>query len=399
MEEGQEAAAVLPWSSTIVYAWVFTIGMCVGLAIAFRHAGPRGIALILGYLSLLVTTQLTVHWVVHDLGFPYSSFLTFLQFAVLWLGCWSFCGREDFVVREVDTGREMRINSRCFWQFYAVRIAPIGLTIAGATAANNASLGLIDPGMNAIVSSMTPACTGLISALLGARYPWKAWLGLVVSTAGGAFAVKGGLDGAGQEADTASSSHRRVLGMVLSYSSLVLRALKAVVMERAVRQVDNGKSSKSGQQRGGAPAYPVLSAMQALVFQTPSVALIMLILAAMDPAGLVKPATSLLQGGEGSSGPLLMFGLALNIASANALNFVGLQVMKMIGATPMQVVGRCNVCVTMALSAAYVGEVITLEETLGAALVLTSAGLFASKPASTAAAKSTLAASHPLKEV
>lgn len=247
----------------------------------------------------------------------------------------------------------------------------MALTVALGNAANNASLTLIDPGLNSLLGAATPACTGLLTVLLGARLSYSAWGALLLACVGCSLTVWGGLNAASNVAlpsqNVADAHGIAMLGVALSSVAVLLRATKTVVCDRAMRVM--GSQSKSHY-------FPVLTPAQLVVLQTPAIILVLLVLAASEPDGLRIPFMILIQRMQGPDCVFLMSGIVLNIASANILNMAGMMTVKMLGATSYQICGKCNIFITLALSAAYGGESISLEESMGAVVVIASAGWF-----------------------
>mmetsp|Transcript_42064 Transcript_42064/g.94568 ORF Transcript_42064/g.94568 Transcript_42064/m.94568 type:complete len:408 (+) Transcript_42064:145-1368(+) len=355
-----------------ILAWCFTGGICCGLAWAFRAYGGFTVALLLLYLAGLVATQLSVHWVVQILDFPYPSFLTLLQFIVLLVLIALFCDVRNFRIQDAY-GRDVRLKSSRFITFYLQRIVPIGAAIALCTATNNESLKLISPGLNAIIASMTPVCTGLLSALCGSRYSSKAWTALLIATCGGFFTVQEGVREMEATLESVQSdAGKSLFGMVLAFASLLLRALKTVIIERALRPHRSDKPSRHSMEE---TRTPVPTPTQTLVLQTPMVVIVSFLCAAADPAGLQEPFFAL---GGLLDRPLLALGILVNVVAANILQIVGLIIIRMLGATSMQLAGKFNIFIVMALSAAYTGEHIPMDEWGGAVVILISANMFTS---------------------
>jgi len=156
-----------------------------------------------------------------------------------------------------------------------------------------------------------------------------------------------------------------LLGLFLAFGGMVLRAMKTVIIERAVRP---SRSSRPWQAQ-----YPVLTPTQTLVLQTPMVVAVSFLCALADPAGLKEPIivlTGLLER------PMLALGLIVNFAAAMVLQVLGLVIIRMLGATSMQLAGKFNIFIVMALSAAYTGEHIPMDEWAGALVILFAANMF-----------------------
>lgn len=354
-----------------IFAWFFTASIGMGIGWAFRSHGAAGVSLLLLFLAALVTTQLSVHWLVQSLGFPYPSFLTLLQFLSLWLTSTLLCGARASTVLEADGVTMMRMWSRRFCSFYSRTVLPVAATHALATVANNASLQLIGPGFNAILGAMTPACTGILSAMCGSPIHREAGMALIMVSIGGCFTLQGGISALTDGTMNLSSerSGSAWFGITCSFVAMLLRAVKAVTVELAMRQPRKADNVTS-------LAFPSLSPVQLLMLQTPTIVVVLTVVAGMDQPGLQTPTYRLLQALSDSDDIPLLCGLLLNLASANVLNLLGLFAIKMVGATATQICGKCNVFVIMALSAAYAGEQIPGEEIVGAILILGSASLY-----------------------
>jgi len=95
--------------------------------------------------------------------------------------------------------------------------------------------------------------------------------------------------------------------------------------------------------------------------------------AVADPAGLQEPFFAL---GGLFQQPMLALGILVNVVAANVLQILGLIIIRMLGATSMQLAGKFNIFIVMALSAAYTGEHIPMDEWAGAIVILISANMF-----------------------
>lgn len=364
-------------------AWLFAAAVAAGLGLVYRHDGWRRVVLLYLYLLVLVVTQLTVHWVLRDLGFPFSSFLTFLQFAVLATassaaaalqGGWRLLAASTVGGHSV----ELPVLSLRFANFYLRRVLPVVLTIAGSVALNNASLNIIDPGFNAVLGQLTPAVTAVLAfSLCGTRYSPAGWFAVALAVIGGCCALLGGMQAAGAVSLTArGESSRHWVGVGFSLASMLLRSLKTVVLERSLRGgVGEGKRGDGAAAAAASLELPALHPWQMLVMQTPGTALVLLLVASVDPDGLRGP-LRVLANTDGERAWLMYVGVLANVVAAGCLSCVGMLVLQRLGATAMQIVGKTNTFVVMAFSAAYGGETLAAGEIIGAALVLLSAYLF-----------------------
>jgi len=380
------------------FAWAFTCAICVALAWAYRRDGWQRVGLLYVWLGSLVATQMSVHGVLRSLGFPFPTFLTFLQFAMLSIPMAPLLGRARPGASATSSG--MPFLSWRFVGFFARRVLPIVLAHTVAIVMNNMSLGLIDPGLNVVLGSMTPAITGALAFLFGDRLSMQRWAAVFLVVFGGCLAIRGGV-----QAAAADAIEHPWLGISLSLAAMVLRSLKNVVIQRSVSGRAAARAAKVVEDDD-----PVLSPTQLFLLQTPSGAAALFILAVIDPAGLRAPIASLRlagvaswQGLAGAFGappaaearvdahPWLLPAVLLNCLCAASLNLCSISVVHRIGATAMQIVGKANVFIVLAASAAYMGETITLGEVTGALIVVGAAYLYkhesSSKPAPAAAAQ------------
>lgn len=173
------------------FAWAFTCAICVALAWAYRRDGWQRVGLLYVWLGSLVATQMSVHGVLRSLGFPFPTFLTFLQFAMLSIPMAPLLGRARPGASATSSG--MPFLSWRFVGFFTRRVLPIVLAHTVAIVMNNMSLGLIDPGLNVVLGSMTPAITGALAFLFGDRLSMQRWAAVFLVVFGGCLAIRGGV--------------------------------------------------------------------------------------------------------------------------------------------------------------------------------------------------------------
>jgi len=362
-----------------IFAWAFTIAICIALAWAYRKDGWSRIGLLYFWLGSLVATQMSVHAILRSLKFPYATFLTFLQFAMLCIPIAPLLGRARPGCSETESG--MPFLSWRFVGFFNRRVLPIVLAHTVSIVANNMSLGLIDPGLNVVLGSMTPAITGALAVLFGEHLGLHRWLAVALVVFGGILSIRGGMEAAEKDA-----IEHPWWGIWLSLAAMVLRSLKNVVIQRSV----SGRAPARAARKVAVEEDPVLSPAQLLLLQTPSGAVALFVLAVLDPHGLRAPIEGLRLGAvafwqsifgvaadaEVDAHPMLLPMLALNCFCAAALNLCGISVVQRIGATAMQIVGKANVFIVMAASAAYNAETITEYQVAGALVVVVAAYLY-----------------------
>lgn len=347
-----------------IFAWFFVCFICGGLATVYGADGHRKLSGIILYLGLLVSTQLSVHWVLKDLNFPNPIFLTFLQYLLLSIFSISMFWKRITRIRNAD-GTIFKLRSTRFLSFYTRKILPVVLTLAVGVSLNNTSLGVISPGFNAVLGQLTPVLTAIFSSFLGTRFSRRAWMAIIFAVLGGLCAMRGGMS-----AETKLHRGEAWFGVFLSLSSMICRSLKNVLMERNM----NGSGSNS--EVGGVfrEPDPILNPGEMIVLQTPLVALVLLVMSCFTKAGVRGPIHQILYSDHSG---FIAFGVFVNATSASLLNFAGMYILRSIGATSMQLVGKCNTFVVLAFSAAYFGEIVSLAEVAGAGIVLWALWLFA----------------------
>lgn len=345
-------------------SWLVIAGVGGGICFAFRSYGAAGVSLLLAYTTLLVSTQLSVSWVVRGLGFPHAPFLTLLQSVSLWLVTSLLNGSR--VVLESDGVTAMPIWSRRFRHFYARCVLPIAAVHGLCVPANNASLQFIAPGFNAVLGSMSPVVTGSIGAVFwGLRLAVRQWMALLVATAGGSLAVNGGLGASSSMSGPGEGGGGASLGVLLAFGALLCRSLAHLLMQFAMCPRQKADDAQ-------APEHPELPPLQLLALQTPAEVVVQVLLVSMDPSGFGAPVRRLL-----ALDLPLLGGLAVNIVSANLLSLFGTRALKMVGATAMQMCGKCSIFIVMALSSAYGGEQMHAQVLLGAMMILGAVSLYA----------------------
>eukprot|EP00930_Biecheleria_cincta_P039716 TRINITY_DN27276_c0_g2_i1.p1 TRINITY_DN27276_c0_g2~~TRINITY_DN27276_c0_g2_i1.p1 ORF type:complete len:351 (+),score=42.60 TRINITY_DN27276_c0_g2_i1:90-1142(+) len=311
------------------------------VCVTLRSRGLRAQACAVGYIVALVCLQLVMKQISSPpYSYQFPAWLTVLHYLTLSIAC----GVPFF-----KSGLA-KISS---WRRYCAQFAPIACSTPLCIVFNNQALVYLGAGINAVVGTLTPANTAVLQHFLGRRLARRSWTGITMAWVGGYFIAQGELSAAGSSQSSAQES-MVITGLLYSFAALLLRSLKTVLFDRLISPRAYG-----GQQEGSADLS--LSPEEALALQTPGCALV-----ACCYASMVESSRGAWEKITPSVAPLLILSCVL----ALALNILGMNSIALLGATSSQMIGKLNIVVVMALSTAFLGEVMHLEVVAGTLLVL-----------------------------
>lgn len=330
-------------------------GVFLGIAYAYSPHGVAGIAIITTQIAAIASVQLSTKYVLQS-GFRFPMTITSIHFTCVALACfiWSTYqasqGKKDLMRRMLENRAEYAESAA----FYSRRFAPPGFLHTANVVMNTVSLEYIGAGLNSLIGIMTPLSTALVAYAFGAPISSVGWAGIMVAIFGDAIISSGGLT---PMSAGGTGLNLAFIGMALAVGALLARSTRTVLM-------DCQMNAYAGDQD-----CPRLEPVETVVMISP-VALTSAYLVSVSFEG-VTPFQRLL-----TLEPMTAAMLLLSIFSALYLTFMGMVLVKMLGASAAQIAGKLNVLVTVALSSAFLGEEMTSEFVVGATLVLAGAATF-----------------------
>ncbi|CAJ1344128.1 unnamed protein product [Effrenium voratum] len=311
---------------------------------------PRGFAVQLcacGFVTSLVCTQLLMKHLASAARYRFPGLVTTLHFLFVWSVSWVFLA----VRGEFQQCRPMSLGSG---RRYAGFVLPIAASLPMSIVLNNTSLMYMGAGLAGVIGTLAPIITAILSHFLGRRISRAGWMGILVATCGASCIAMG-------EVEAGTQDEFVLLGLVLCSISVLLRAVKAVLQDKLL------EPAAYDVEKGQAYAAPSLEPMHVWALTAPPCTLLALCyaLCTESPAQAVTELTL-------SVGSLVL----LSCISATVLNVLGMMTVKQLGASSMQIVGKLNTLVLLALSMGFWGEQMPKEVVLGTFFVLLGVAIF-----------------------
>lgn len=149
-----------------------------------------------------------------------------------------------------------------------------------------------------------------------------------------------------------------LFGIAFSSAAILLRSLKVVLQDRLL-----APSAYAG---GFASDQP-LEAMHVWALQAPPCTIVCIVyaLVAESPSEFCRQLSPAIA--------KMIFGTCV---SATALNLLGMYTIQNLGASTMQIVGKLNTIITMAISVSFLGETMAAVTFAGTALVIIGVAMF-----------------------
>lgn len=263
---------------------------------------------------------------------------------------------------------------------YCASVLPIALALPISITLNNTALVYIGAGLASIVGALSPVCTAVLSRLLGRSFSTTSLLGVLVAFAGAFYAGCTELRLLLRQ-DAHTDLHAQLKGLLFSAGALVMRATRVVLQDSllspsayfgaagtsASPEVLDAPEVKTGVARELRPEEVPLTGLQLLAVQSPAVVAVCMVFAVLTerPAEAWHALT-----------PPIAWMLCLTCVIAVAVNSLGAWVLKELGSTSMQIIGKLNTIVTTAVSLAFFGENLPPMVLVGSAVVLIGVGIF-----------------------
>jgi len=283
-------------------------------------------------------------------NYRFPACVTAVHFLAVWVVCvlyWLRLG-EPSKLFPYSLGSKSR---------YLTYVSPIACSLPLSVAFNNKAMVFVGAGLNSIVGTVTPVTTALLSHFMGSRLAKPAWIGVSIACIGAVIIAFGELR---QPAWDGSLSASLVTGLTFSVSAVLLRSLKVVLQDKLLNTASYHRNSAQIQDTP-------LSPMHVWALQAPPCTLISFCYAMMTESFLDAL-------GELSLPTVAM--ILCTCASASCLNILGMIVIKELGASSMQIVGKLNTIIVVALSVGFLGERLPSEVVAGTCVVLLGVATF-----------------------
>ena len=297
---------------------------------------PRGLGVQLCtcfFVMSLVSTQLLMKDLASRQRFRYPATVTALHFLSVWLVSWSFWALQGELLARCDPSKALG-----FRRFVAF-VLPIAASLPLSIVFNNTALLYMGAGLAGVVGTMAPIFTAVLTHLVGRRIQRPQWMGILVATSGASLIAMG------EVGDPTTNDGQVMLGLLFCTMSVFLRAFKAVLQDQLLEPQAYATAATDLEKQ--APTAVSLSPMHVWALTAPPCTLLAFIYAlSTEHLGSAYSELSLT-----SSSVVL-----LSCLSATVLNILGLMSVKQLGASSMQIVGKLNTIVLLALSMGFWGE-------------------------------------------
>jgi len=325
---------------------------------------PRGLRVQLGvcfFILSLVSTQLSLKALTQPpFDFRFPAWVTVCHFGVHSVVCtlyWAWMG---------DLSRCL-VSSTGSVGRYAKSILPIAVSYPISCAFNNQSMLYVGAGLNAIVCTLTPIMTAVLSATMGRWICRPAWFGIFMAFCGAIIVSYAKF----KRDDLESFGRGESLGIMLAFAAVVLRALKIVLQDVLLAPAAYGAAAGERAPLSGAGgARPeALVPMHVLALQAPPCFVVSVVYAACS-----ESLTDAVHHLTWKTSAMIL----ATCASAAILNWTGMRTVKELGASSTQVLGKLNTIIIVAFSVCFLGEQLQCNVLGGTCLILGGVALFES---------------------
>lgn len=321
------------------------------------------------FVASLISVQIANSKLLQTWRHP--GFMTTMHFGCVWIGC------AGYFVWKGEAGKIFPCSiGLARWM---KNILPYALCMPISVVLNNVGIMEAGAGLVAIIGTLSPIVTALVSRFFGRQISIVSWFGVLVAMIGcsivghaefqqaqaseqhGHLGLNGTKAETTHQADDSKIKGRVLYGMVCSLLSVFGRAIKIVISDWML-----SPSAYSA----GKEDEPQLTFLHIYVLQFSMGDLVTLLSALyMERAdGTVEAWESL------TTGVLLM--IVMTCIPATILNFFGGLVLRELGAPLQQLIGKLNTLVIAAISMAFLGEHLSKETLLGTCFVLGGVAIF-----------------------
>jgi len=354
-----------------------------------RPRGVRVCATACLYVASLVAISLAMCEVTRKpLHYRYPAFVTFLHYVCTWVICTGYWAWR----REPEKCLPTSLGSM---KLYFVRMVPIALSLPISIVLNNKALTFIGAGLAAIVGTLSPICTAVLSRVFGRRMTPISWFGVLVAFLGALWAGCSELTTILRR-ETEANAQAQIQGLSWAVGALAFRSIRVVLQDSLMSPKAYGEAPAGPAASAPSPRAPAeqrncedapegarqksrgalepqtereadISGLHLIALQSPAVVCVSAIfMFATENVGDALHALTV---------PVFRM-LVVTIVIAVCLNCVGATILKELGSTSMQIIGKLNTVVTTAVSMAFFHESLPIAVLCGSAVVLVGVAIF-----------------------
>lgn len=344
----------------LAYCVVIALLGCIVVILRERGVWVYGVACC--YVVCLAVIALVMRELMRPpLSFKFPAFVTTLHYLSTWIAVAGY----HAIIGKPECCLPSSLGTP--WQ-YARKVGPFATFLPISVVLGNKSLVFIGAGLSSIVGSLSPICTACVTRVLGRRYSRTAWAGVLVAFTGCvliAFMEVGSLR---QQNSAVISMHSRniatVMGLSFALGALVLRSLR-VTLQDLLTSPQNFDAEGEKQPLTQAPTG--ITGMHLLALQSPAVVLVSVVF--MFATEGVSKALHRFEG------RVAVVTLATCVI-ATTLNILGATLLKQVGSAHLQIIGKLNSIVTIAISMGFFGEHLDRSVLCSYAVVVAGVAIF-----------------------
>lgn len=363
--------------------WAILIAIVIfgSITLILRPRGARVCLMACIYVASLVAIALAMCELTRrPLHYRYPGFVTLVHY----LCTWAFCVGYWIWQREPEKCYPSSLGSM---KRYLFRMVPIALALPISIALNNKALAHIGAGLASIVGTLSPVCTAVLSRIFGRRLTTVSWFGVLVAFGGALWA------GCTELAtilhrESAANARYQIQGLAFAIGALACRSIRVVLQDSLMSPtayggtagLDTQSSVALSKQKGedeSEVSRPVpkqdlappanISGLHLLAIQSPAVILVSAVFAFVTESSVAAAAAL--------TAPIVEM-LVVTCFIAVCLNVVGACILKELGSTSMQIIGKLNTIVTTSVSMAFFHESLPVTVLCGSAVVLLGVAIF-----------------------
>lgn len=352
----QRFAGVAMTSEVSLISQVVAISLTIALFVAiWAILRSRGLRVVLSaslFVAFLVATQLSVKVVESKpFNFKFPGLLTTLHFSCVVVAVaayWTWKGEPRKIFP---------------WSIPLLRwvktVVPVAISQPISVVFNNKAMVYAGAGVCAVIGTLSPVCTAVISSCCGRRLTVLSWGGVIIAFLGALVISWGEVSSVEGESKNKSQI---IQGLIYAFASLSGRCAKIVILDYMMAPLAYARNTEPVDEEP-------LSVIHVLGLTYPWGAVLSL-------------AYALTLGGESPQEawnqltPELGGYIALSCSFALALNFLGTFALHELGASAQQIVGKLNTICLASISVAFLGEHLPVVVVVGSALVLGGVAIF-----------------------
>eukprot|EP00419_Tripos_fusus_P001623 CAMPEP_0172682634 /NCGR_PEP_ID=MMETSP1074-20121228/18298_1 /TAXON_ID=2916 /ORGANISM="Ceratium fusus, Strain PA161109" /LENGTH=380 /DNA_ID=CAMNT_0013501343 /DNA_START=63 /DNA_END=1205 /DNA_ORIENTATION=- len=332
-------------------AVIAIVALFLAIALILKSRGLRVVVNACMFVASLVSTQLGVK-VLQSPPFSYRfpGFVTVLHFSCVVVACAIYFTYKGEPIKVLPCSIP--------WKKYLRTVVPIAVSQPISVVFNNKAMGYVGAAICAIIGTLSPVATAVLSRTCGRQIQLLSWLGVMVAFLGALVISWGEVSQA-----RAHGTGKTVTGLIFAFSSLSGRCIKIVLLDYMIAPVAYAETRSDK----GRELEEPMSVMHVYAL-TYSGGAFMSLLYSLWTESLVEAWNQL---------TLPIFGIIMcTAASALVLNFTGGYALADLGASAQQIIGKLNTIVISAFSVAFLGEHLPAIVLLGTAFVLCGVAIF-----------------------